>query len=177
MTLGVRTRVDDDQIVARVRALLLAVDPELMVVKGGTMHELLKAPLAQPRFGASLLGMFAVITLLLALVGVYGAMSATVTQRTRDLSIRLALGALPRELLWLVLREGLLIAAIGSALGISLALTATRLIRDVLYGIRPTDAPTFVGVAMLVMSAAAVACWIPARRASRLEPMQILRGE
>lgn len=177
MTLGVRTRVDDDQIVARVRALLLAVDPELMVVKGGTMHELLKAPLAQPRFGASLLGMFAVITLLLALVGVYGAMSATVTQRTRDLSIRLALGALPRELLWLVLREGLLIAAIGSALGISLALTATRLIRDVLYGIRPTDAPTFVGVAMLVMAAAAVACWIPARRASRLEPMQILRGE
>lgn len=177
MTLGVRTRVDDDQIVARIRALLLTVDRELLVVKGGTMQELLKAPLAQPRFGASLLGMFALITLVLALVGVFGAMSTTVTQRTRDLSIRLALGALPEELLWLVLREGLSIAAIGSALGIGLALTATRLIRDLLYGIRPTDKLTFVSVALLVMSAAAIACWIPARRAARLEPMQILRRE
>ena len=177
MTLGVRTRVDDDQIVARIRALLLTVDRELLVVKGGTMQELLKAPLAQPRFGASLLSMFALITLVLALVGVFGAMSTTVTQRTRDLSIRLALGALPEELLWLVLREGLSIAAIGSALGIGLALTATRLIRDLLYGIRPTDKLTFVSVALLVMSAAAIACWIPARRAARLEPMQILRRE
>jgi predicted permease len=176
MTLGVRTRVDDDEIIVRIRTLLLTVDPELQVVKGGTMQQLLEAPLAQPRFGASLLGMFAVITLLLALVGVYGAMSATVTQRTRELSIRLALGAMPRELLWLVLREGLLIAAIGSVLGISLALTATRLIRGILYGVDPTDALTFVSVALLVMVAAATACWIAARRASRLEPMQILRG-
>jgi predicted permease len=177
MTLGVRTRVDDDQIVAQLRALLLSIDPELQVVNGGTMQQLLKAPLAQPRFGASLLGLFAMMTLLLALVGVYGAMSASVTQRSRDLSIRLALGAMPRELLWLVLREGLLIAGVGSAIGIVLALTATGLLRNILFGVRPTDALTFGSVALLVLAATVVACWIPARRASRLEPMQVLRGE
>ena len=177
MTLGVRLRVDDDRIVARVRSILLTVDPELRVVRARTMQQLLQAPLAQPRFGASLLGMFAVVTLILALVGVYGAMSASVTQRSRDLSIRLALGALPRELLWLVLREGLLIAGAGSVLGLSLALVGARLIRGILYDIQPTDAMTFGSVPLLVLVAAAVASWLPARRASRLEPMQVIRGE
>ena len=84
---------------------------------------------------------------------------------------------MPRELLWLVLREGLLIAGVGSVLGITLALAGARLIRGVLYGIQPTDALTFGSVALLVMFAAAIASWLPARRASRLEPMQVIRGE
>ena len=175
MTLTVRTRMEIPTLMAQVRDALAAVDPALLVVSGGSMTERLATPLARPRFSAFLMSTFAAMALLLAIVGVYGAVATTVAERRRELGIRAALGASANDLRWLVLRQGLLPVALGCALGLGAALMSARLLRSVLYGISPTDPLTHTTVTLLVLVAAAAACWVPARRASRMDPVQALK--
>ncbi|HEX2190404.1 MAG TPA: ABC transporter permease [Longimicrobiaceae bacterium] len=177
MSLAVRTRADPAGVLPQLRRALREVHPELAVVGGGPMRELLAAPLARPRFGTLLLGAFAAVTLLLAAVGIYGVMAAAVRQRTREIGIRLALGATAGEVRGAVLRQGMRLALLGCAVGIAGALLGTRALRSLLYGVSPTDPATFAAVAGLILASAALACWLPARRAARVDPVNALRAE
>ncbi len=177
MTLAVRTRGDPAAVVPRIRGALRQTHPELLLVGGGSMRQLLAEPLARPRFGTLLLGTFAAITLLLAAVGLYGVMAATVRQRTREIGIRLALGARVEEVRGLVLRQGMRLAVLGCALGTAGALVGARALRSMLFGIRPTDPVTFAAVVGLILAVAALACCLPALRASRVDPASALRAE
>ncbi len=141
------------------------------------MRQLLAAPLARPRFSTLLLGTFAVITLLLAAVGIYGVMAATVRQRTREIGIRLAIGATAEQVRRLVLGQGMRLALLGCLLGTAGAFFAARTIQSLLFGIGPTDAVTFGSVVALILLTAGLACYVPARRASRVDPVNALRAE
>jgi predicted permease len=134
------------------------------------------ASLFPARMGALLLGGFGVLALLLAVIGVYGVLAYSVGQRTREIGIRIALGAARRDVLRLVMGEGMLLVGAGLVIGLALAVAATRLLASFLYGISPTDAVTFGGVLFLLSGAALAASWLPARRASRVDPMVALRN-
>ncbi len=177
MTLAVRTRVDPEQVVPQVRRALAETNPAWLVSGGGSMRQLLAAPLARPRFSTLLFVTFATITVLLAIVGIYGALAATVSQRSREMGIRLALGAAGADVRGLVLRQGMALALVGCALGLLGALAGARVLRSMLFGIAPGDPVTFVGVAGLVLASAALACYLPARRATRVDPLVTLRAE
>ena len=138
---------------------------------------MLAAPLARPRFSTLLFVTFATITVLLAIVGIYGALAATVSQRSREMGIRLALGAAGADVRGLVLRQGMALALVGCALGLVGALAGARVLRSMLFGIAPGDPLTFIGVAGLVLASAALACYLPARRATRVDPLVTLRAE
>jgi ABC-type antimicrobial peptide transport system permease subunit len=124
-----------------------------------------------------LLGLFAAVALTLAALGIYGVLSYAVTQRTREIGIRLALGAAPRDVLGLVLLQGVALVLAGVALGLIAALAVTRLLADLLYGVGATDAMTFIVIPLLLGSVALLACWIPARRATKVDPLIALRHE
>jgi predicted permease len=177
MTLAVRTRTDPAGMLPQVRAALREVHPGLLPTAGGPMRQLLAAPLARPRFSALLVGSFATITVLLALVGIYGALAAAVSQRRREIAIRFALGATVGEVRTLVLGQGVRLALMGSALGVLVALSASRLLQSMLFGITATDPVTFLGVVVLVVASAALASYLPARRVTHVEPMTTLRTE
>ncbi len=176
MTLAVRTRSDDAHVIAQVRAVLRALHPDLMIARGGAMSQLLAAPLAGTRFASLLLGTFAMVTLFLALVGMYAALAFAVRQRSREIGIRLALGASASMVRGLVLRQALRLAAMGCALGIGVALMTSRFLRSLLYATSATDPVTYLAVTALVLSASALASWLPALRAGRVNPMQMLRS-
>ncbi len=177
MTLAIRTQTGITGVSAQIRRALPEVHPDLVLVAGGSMSQLLAAPLARPRFTVLLFGSFAVITLLLALVGIFGALAVTVRERTRELGIRLALGAQPNALRMLVLRQGMRLVAIGSVIGVGFAFAMSRWTASLLYGISPVDPATYAAVVCAVLAAAAVACWLPARRASQVDPLRTLRNE
>jgi predicted permease len=177
MTLAVRTRSDPGGMIPQIRRALHQVHPELMVVGGGSMRQLLAGPLAPPRFRTMLLGMFAAITMLLAAVGIYGAMAAVVRQRTREIGIRLALGATANGVRSLVLRQGIGLALWGYVAGVAGALVGSRVLRSMLFGIGPADPVTYLAVGGLMLATAALACYVPARRASRVDPAIALRAE
>jgi ABC-type antimicrobial peptide transport system permease subunit len=132
---------------------------------------------ARNEFNMTLLSIFAGIALLLAVIGIYGLMAYTVQQRTQEIGIRMALGAQPGDVLRMVLRHGLLLSLMGIAVGISGAFGVIRLMKSLIFGVSPTDPVTFVSVAILLAGVAFFACWIPARRASRVDPMVALRHE
>jgi putative ABC transport system permease protein len=176
-TLAVRTRGDPAAVVPEIRRALAQVHPDWMLASGGSVRQLMAAPLARPRFSTLLLGAFAAVTLLLATVGIYGVMAATVRQRTRELGIRLALGATAGEVRRLVLRQGVRLALWGCALGSGGALIGSRALRSMLFEVSPTDPVTFVVVVGLLLGAATLACCIPARQASRVDPVNTLRVE
>jgi putative ABC transport system permease protein len=132
---------------------------------------------AQPRLQTGLLGFFAAIALLLAAIGLYGVLAFMVTQREREIGIRLALGAQRANVLSLVIGRGMKLALIGGAMGLLLAFALTRVLRTLLYSVKPTDPPTFLAVSLLLTGVALVACWWPARRAARVQPMDALRAE
>jgi putative ABC transport system permease protein len=163
--------------IPQIRRALNQVHPELMVVGGGSMRQLLASPLARPRFRTMLLGMFAAITMLLAAVGIYGAMAAVVRQRTHEIGIRLALGATANGVRSLVLRQGMGLALWGYVAGAAAALVGSRVLRSMLFGIGPADSVTFLAVGGLILATAALACYVPARRASRVDPAIALRAE
>jgi putative ABC transport system permease protein len=175
MALAVRTAEGGAALLPTIRRALAEAHPELLLVSGGTLREHMAAPLARPRFSALLLGVFAAVTLLLAVVGIYGALAAAVRQRTRELGIRLALGARTGEVRGLVLRRGVGLALLGSALGFAAASLATGVLRGLLFGVGPVDLPTFAAVAALVLGAAVLASLVPAWQAGRVDPVHALR--
>jgi putative ABC transport system permease protein len=175
--LVVRTSGDPALMTATLRRAIATVDPDLVLSRATTMTSLLEEPLAQPRFNAMLLTVFAVVVLVLAVVGLYGVLAWTVRQRTRELGIRIALGAQPRQVHFLVMRHGILIAAAGTIVGLLGAVAASRVLRSLLYEISPTDLPTMLGACAMLLIVALVACLLPARRATRVDPVLTLRAE
>jgi putative ABC transport system permease protein len=141
------------------------------------MDDVFSNSIARPRFQMALLLVFASIAVLLATIGVYGVVSYSVSQRTQEIGIRVALGAGASDVSRLVLREGLLLGGIGVAVGMAAALASTRLLRSLLFEVTPTDPVTLGGVAFLLMIVALAATWLPARRAIRVDPMVALRYE
>jgi putative ABC transport system permease protein len=153
------------------------VDPSIPVTQVRPMSEVLSVSLAAQRFNTLLLCVFAGVALLLASVGLYGVLAFSVAQRTREIGIRMALGAQAGDVLRLVLRQGLALSVLGVAVGICASVAGTRVLRGLLYGLAPTDPATFTAVALLLLVVALVACLIPARRALRVDPVVALRHE
>jgi predicted permease len=147
------------------------------VLRTRTVAQAISAELVEERVIAMLSGFFAALAILLASIGLYGLMSYAVTRRTREIGIRVAVGAQPQSVLWLVLRETLTLALLGIAIGIPSALAATRLIASMLFALSPSDLPTIAGVSLLLLLVALVAGYLPARRASAIDPIVALRTE
>ena len=141
------------------------------------MAERVNRLLVQERLIAEIAAFFGLFALLLACIGIYGLISYAVARRTAEMGIRMALGAHPASVVWLVLREGIILVLIGIAAGIPIALVAARLIKGLLFGVAPTDPATLAATALLMLSMAAVAAYPPARRASRVDPIAALRHE
>ena len=177
MTLAVRTALDPASMTSAIRAQVAALNKDLAVYKVATMDELVSDSVAQPRLNLSLLVAFAALALVLAAVGVYGVMAYTVTQRRQEFGIRMALGASSSDVLKQVFLEGGRLAALGLGLGIIAALALTGLMSSLLFGIQPRDPATFVAAAAVLALVAIAACYIPARRATRVDPMVALRCE
>ncbi|HXZ18632.1 MAG TPA: ABC transporter permease [Candidatus Acidoferrales bacterium] len=177
MSLVVRTSGDPRSLAGATRAQVLALDHDLPVFEVRGMEERLAESIAPDQFLSSLVGAFAGLALLLAAAGLYGVISYSVAQRTREIGIRVALGADRMGLLRMVIGEGAILASVGVALGLAGSLLATRLIASQLHGVRPTDPVTFAGVTLLLAAVALAACWIPARRAMRVDPLVALRYE
>lgn len=175
--LAVRTVGDAARLVPALRAAVAEAAPDVLLGGGGTMTSLLGRPLARPRLTAALLSTFAAIALVLTAVGLFGVVAASVAQRDREFGVRSALGARPRELARLALGEGLALAAVGAGVGLAATLGATRLLASSLYEITPTDPPTLAATAALLLAVCAAACLVPARRAARVDPATVLRGE
>jgi len=172
-----RTTGDPLALAPSVRAALWSVDPDQPVWEVTSMDRLLARSMRQERFTTLLTGLFAALALLLAAVGVYGVMAYTVSQRTREVGIRLAVGAAPRQVVALVFGRGLKVTAVATALGLAGALAATRLLRSQLFGVAPGDPVTFVAAAAVLALVALLACWLPARRAAKVDPVVALRTE
>jgi putative ABC transport system permease protein len=177
MTILVRAENDPLTLVSAVRNELRQMDPELPMAAISTMDELLADSISRSRFTMLLLGIFACIALVLASVGIYGVVAYSVTQRTQEFGIRMALGANRRDVFRLVLGQGTRLTLLGVGLGILAALVVTRLMATLLYSISATDPLTFLAVALLLALVALAACYIPARRATRVDPIIALRYE
>jgi predicted permease len=177
MTLVIRSSVASAVLVPALRAQVAALDRNLPVYGVQTMDELLAGEVASQRFNSYLLGAFAVLAVLLAAVGIYGVMAYAVSQRTREIGIRLALGAEAGDVRGMVLFQGLWMAVAGIVTGLAASFALTRLMRTLLYGVKPTDPATFTVVSIVLLFVALAACWIPARRATRVDPMVALRHE
>ena len=177
MTLVVRTTGDPLALAGGVRGVVRELDSDLPVYDVRSMDQLLGEMIAQRRFSMALLATFAALALVLGLVGVYGVTSYFVAQRTREVGLRIALGAPPPQLVRMVVRQGMGVAAAGIVLGVLGALAATRLMAGLLYGVSPTDLPTLAVVVALLAAATLLANWIPARRAARVDPLVALRTE
>jgi putative ABC transport system permease protein len=160
-----------------IRGAALELDPTQAVYEQKTMEQVLGDMTAKRRFNMILFGIFAAIALILAAVGIYGVISYTVAQRTHEIGVRIALGASGGDVVKLILKQGLLLAAVGVAIGVGAGLLLTRLMESLLYGISATDPLTFVAVSAVLLLIALVSCLIPARRATRTDPMVALRYE
>ncbi len=160
-----------------VRKQVQSLDPTLPVSGAETLDETVSASLAQRRFSMEMITLFAVTALLLAGLGIYGVISYLVSERTQEIGIRLALGASRSNILRMVLRQGLGLAIVGAAVGLVCSVIVSHLMAGLLYGVRPTDPLTFAGVAFLFMGVAVLACYLPARRAVKVDPMVALRYE
>jgi len=177
MFLAIRTPINPSSITKSIREQVSAIDKNLPIYDVSTMDQLLSNSVAQPRLNLTLLVAFAALALLLAAVGVYGVMAFAVAQRTHEFGIRMALGAHPKVVLKQMLVEGAKLAALGLCIGIAASLVLTRLMAGLLFNVKPSDPLTFVVVAAVLACVALLACYIPARRAMRVDPMVALRYE
>jgi putative ABC transport system permease protein len=175
--LVIRTAADPASLAAALRKQVTAIDPNQPVVNVKMMEQWVSESIAQPRFRTFLLSGFSVVALILAVVGIYGVMTYAVTQRTHEIGIRVALGAQTREVLRLILARGLKLAILGVVFGLSAAAAFTRWLESFLFGVRPIDPLTFAVTASGLLCVALVACWIPARRATKVDSMVALRNE
>jgi len=176
MSVVVKSR-DATTAVRAMREAVREADPTLPVFGVRTMDEYLARTLTSKRLMMLVLALFALVALTLAAVGIYGVMSYAVAQRTSEIGIRMALGAHPRDVLRLVVGQGLLLTVVGVALGLGAAYWLTRLMTALLFGVSATDPLTFAAVALLLSFVAFLATWVPARRASRVDPLIALRYE
>jgi predicted permease len=177
MSVVLRTSGNPLDLAGPVRREIAALDPDLAISNLRTMDRVVSDSLSRPRFTMLLLVLFGITALVLAAVGVYGVMAHGVAQRAREIGIRLALGAEPRRLRGQIVGEGLAMAVVGLGIGIALALAGGRLLASQLYGVDPTDPPTYLAISLLLLGVAFLATWQPARRATRVDPLGALRAE
>ena len=177
LAIFIRGHLERTAIPDQVREHVQSVDPTLPVFGAQTLNETVAASLSQRRFSMEMVGLFALTALLLAGLGIYGVISYLVSERTHEIGIRVALGASRSNILRMVLRQGLGLAIMGAAVGFVCALIVSHLMASLLYGVRPTDPLTFAGVALLFIGVALLACYLPARRAMKVDPIQALRVE
>ncbi len=177
MNLAVLSQTDPASLTSAVIGQIHSLDPDLAVEHVRTMAQVISSSVAGPRFNTLLLGVFAGVALFLAAIGIYGVMAYAIAQQTHEIGIRLALGAQPRNVLQLVLRRGVRLAGVGAAFGVAAALALTRLMAGLLYDVSATDPVTFSCVVILLLAIALLACYVPARRAMRVDPMVALRYE
>jgi len=176
-SLAIRTEGRPENLIAAVRAQVRELDPDLPVADIMPMTEVVARSVWQPRLYAALFAVFAAVALVLAIVGIYGVMSYAVTQRTREIGLRMALGAQRQDVLKLVVGHGVAITAIGVGVGLAAAMGLTRLMSSLLFGVTATDPVTFAAVSALLAGAALGACFVPALRAAKVDPMVALRYE
>ncbi len=174
-TLVVRTTGNPEALLGTVRTQVQQIDKNLAFTNGQTVQQILGQGLWAARMGAALLGLFGALALILASIGIYGVLAYSVAQRTSEIGLRMALGAQPRQVLGLVLKQGMLLALIGAAMGVLVALPVARLASGLLYGVSATDPLTYAGITLLLMGVALLACYLPARRATRIDPLVALR--
>jgi putative ABC transport system permease protein len=177
MSLVVRTAGDPVRLATPLRAVLRELDPDLAMLRAGRLGDLVSANIAEPRFRTVLVVLFAAAALLLALSGIYGVLAFTVSRQTRAIGVRMALGAGRARVLREVLRQGGTLIALGLGLGLAGSIAATRALAGLLFDIATTDAATWAGLSLLLVLAALAACWVPARRASRVEPVIAMRED
>ena len=175
--LVLRTKGDATSVAGAVRQAVWAVDKDQPVSNVRTMDQVFAAAISQERFQALLLGLFAALALVLACVGLYGVISYSVAQRTHEIGVRMALGAQPGDVLRLVIRQGMWLTLIGLGVGIAAGVLATRVLSDMLFGVTARDPLTFVGRSCCCFLVAFLACYIPARSATRIDPLIALRYE
>jgi putative ABC transport system permease protein len=177
MTVVIRTEASASEMGTLLRTAVGELDPNVPVSDIAAMDHVVASSMARPRFAMALLSAFAAVALLLGAIGIYGVIAYTVSQRTREIGVRMALGATPSDAMWMVIRRGAVLTLAGIAAGMLAALGATRLLAGLLYGVSPTDPATFVAVAVVSGIVAIIACYVPARRATRVDPTVALRAE
>ena len=177
MSIVIRSSVEPGSLAGAVRGAVAEVDKTVPVADIETMDRIVTESVMQPRFNMVLLGLFSAIALVLSAAGIYGVTSYTVTQRTHELGIRLALGAQLGDVLRLILKQGLAVILIGVAIGLAAAFVLTRLLRTLVFGISTNDPLTFIGITLLLSVVALIACYMPARRATKVDPLVALRYE
>jgi FtsX-like permease family len=175
LAIFLRGRLDTAVVPARVREHVQSIDRELPVFGAGTLDDALSRSLVQPRFSMELVGLFAVTSLLLAAIGIYGVISYIVSERRHEIGLRLALGAEGKNILRMVLRQGLRLAFAGAIIGLAGAFIVSRWMAHLLYNVQPSDPITFFGVVILFIGVALPACYLPALRATKVDPMIALR--
>ncbi len=177
MILVARTTIEPEQISQSVRAEVAALDPEIPMFDVKTLEEHVGISLFLQRMAATLLSIFGLLALSLAAIGLYGVMAYAVSQRTRELGIRVSVGAERRDIFKLILGQGLAISVVGLLAGLVASLALTRLTANLLYGVSATDPVTFIVIAVLLLCVTLLACYFPARRATKVDPMTALRFE
>jgi putative ABC transport system permease protein len=176
-TIVVKTTGAPQSMVSAVRNEILVVDKDQAVFNVTTLEELLGDSIQMRKFFMLLLTVFATLALVLATIGIYGVMSFVVTQRTQEIGIRMALGAQAGDVLKLIIRNGMVLAVIGISIGLMAAFALTRLMEKLLFGVTATDAATFASVSAALIAIVLVACYVPARRATKIDPLTALRYE
>ena len=177
VALTVRTKENPTAVLPAIRAAIQKVNPELVMTRVSAAEQIVAHSLAGQRFATLLMFVFAALGTLLAAVGLYGVLTYAVSQRIQEIGIRMALGAQRGDVLGMVLRQGMVLVAVGMVTGLIAAVAFGGLMRSLLFNVSPTDPATFVTIAMLLCAVALLACWLPARRATRTNPMEALRYE
>ena len=173
----VRTSQDGLNIGNQMRRAIFEVDPQTAIPNVETLEQARKASMASPRVMTDLLGIFAALALMIAACGIGGILALTVNQRLNEIGIRVARALKPADLLAMILRQGMTLVLVGLAIGLASAMGLTRLMKTLLFEVQPTDPLTFAGVSLVLGAAALLACYIPARRALRIDPLRALRSE